>query len=303
MKATALKAAAGAVLLAAALAAGQKADVKSPTTAPAKELTVEQIVDRTNRVSYYQGADGRANVKMTIVDARGQKRTRQMTILRWDKPAPKPAKPAEGAKDKPDDSYCGDQKFYVYFHRPADVNKMAFLVWKHLDKHDDRWLYLPGLDLVKRIAAGDRRTSFVGSHFLYEDVSGRNVNDDKHELVSTSANYYVLRNTPKKPKLVEFSSYKMWILRKNFLVVRTIYYNERNKPYRQYDALKWDMIGGYPTVTKARMTDLASNPDQKDLNKKAHTLLEYEGVKYDLKLPEPIFTERYLRRAPRKYLK
>ena len=293
MKATGMKAAAGAVLLAAALAAGQKADVKSPTTAPAKELTVEQIVDRTNRVSYYQGADGRANVKMTIVNARGQKRTREMTILRWDKPA----------KDKPSDTYCGDQKFYVYFHRPADVNKMAFLVWKHLDKDDDRWLYLPGLDLVKRIAAGDKRTSFVGSHFLYEDVSGRNINDDKHELVSTSANYHVLKNTPKKPKLVEFSSYKMWILRKNFLVVRTIYYDGKDKAIRQYDALKWDMIGGYPTVTKARMTDLTSNPEQKDPGKKAHTLLEYEGVKYDLKLPESIFTERYLRRAPRKYLR
>ena len=293
MKATGLKAAAGAVLLAAALAPGQKADVKSPATAPAKALTVGQIVDRTNRVSYYQGADGRAKVKMTIVDARGQKRTREMTILRWDKPD----------KDKPADTYCGDQKFYVYFHRPADVNKMAFLVWKHLAKDDDRWLYLPGLDLVKRIAAGDKRTSFVGSHFLYEDVSGRNVNDDKHELVSTSANYYVLKNTPKKPKLVEFSSYKMWILRKNFLVVRTTYYDEQDKPRRQYDALKWDMIGGYPTVTKARMTDLTSNTDQKDPSKKAHTLLEYEGVKYDLKLPESIFTERYLRRAPRKYLK
>ncbi len=29
---------------------------------------------------------------------------------------------------------------------------MTLLVWKHQDRDDDRWLYLPALDLVKRIA-------------------------------------------------------------------------------------------------------------------------------------------------------
>jgi len=47
----------------------------------------------------------------------------------------------------------GDQKFYVYFLEPADVRKMVYMVWKHTDRDDDRWLYLPALDLVKRIAA------------------------------------------------------------------------------------------------------------------------------------------------------
>ena len=146
------------------------------TAAPAcadDELTVDQIVANTNRVSYYQGADGRAQVSMTIVDDQGRERKREMTILRRDEPdkagAAEPGKDgvaAEPARDAAADSFCGNQKFYVYFHRPADVNKMAFMVWKNLDKDDDRWLYLPALDLVKRISSADKRTSFVGSHFL-----------------------------------------------------------------------------------------------------------------------------------------
>jgi len=93
-----------------------------PTTD--QSLSVEQIVQKTNRVAYYQGADGRAQVSMAIIDSQGRKRNREMTIIRRDQPK-------TGSKEsdkKKADEFCGEQKFYVYFHRPADVNKMGFLV-------------------------------------------------------------------------------------------------------------------------------------------------------------------------------
>lgn len=253
----------------------------------AEEPSLETIVDNTNRVAYYQGKDGRANVSMTITDSQGRTRERKFTILRWDAPPP-------GEGDEADDRYCGDQKMYVYFERPADVRKMAFMVWKHVDKDDDRWLYLPEMDLVKRIAATDKRTSFVGSDFFYEDVSGRRIDDDTHELVETTDNYYVLKNTPKDPKSVEFSHFKMWIHRKTFIPVKTEYYDKNNEKYRMYEALTVDTVQEYPTVTKARM---------KDLRTKSETVLEYADVQYNVGVPEDVFEERYLRRAPREYLR
>ena len=255
-----------------------------------KDLTAMDVVVKANRVAYYQGGDGRAQVKMTITDAQNRTRTREMTILRRDQPDPK----AKTADEKKKDEFCGDQKFYVYFHQPADVNKMAFLVWKHLDKDDDRWLYLPGLDLVKRISSSDKRTSFVGSEFFYEDVSGRNINDDKHELLATSKTYYKLKSTPKDAKSVEFDHYISWIHRESFVVVSQEYYDKKGQKIREYKALKMDRIQGFWTVTKSRMTDLRT---------KGNTVLEYTDVKYDLGMPEDIFTERYLRRAPVAHLK
>jgi len=252
--------------------------------ARAAEPDVKTIVENTNRAAYYQGRDGRAHVSMTITDAQGRTRTREFTILRRDD------QPA-GEKD---DKTCGEQKFYVYFHRPADLNKMVFMVHKHLDRDDDRWLYLPALDLVKPIAASDKRTSFVGSHFLYEDVSGRRITDDHHERLQTTDNYYVLKNTPKDADKVEFASFTMWIHKTTFLPVKIEYYNKAGEVYRTYEALKVADLGGYPTVTKARMTDKAMG---------GHTVLEYTNVTYNLDLPDEIFAERYLRQAPRKYLK
>jgi outer membrane lipoprotein-sorting protein len=257
-----------------------------PLVVLAKDLSAQEIVDKTNQVAYYQGKDGRAKVSMVITDAQGRKRQRQFTILRRND-RPQGAKPAG-------DEYAGDQKYYVYFHRPADVNKMVFMAWRHVDKDDDRWLYLPALDLVKRIASKEKRTSFVGSHFLYEDVSGRNINADVHELVQTTENYYVLKNTPKEPEAVEFAYYTMWIHRGTFVPVKTEYYNGRGEKSRVYEALKVETIGGYPTVTSARM---------KDLRMGGETLLQYRDVQYNIDLPKDVFTERYLRRAPARYLR
>ena len=248
------------------------------------DLKVQDIVDRTNYAAYYKGADGRAQVAMTITDAQGRTRSREFTILRRDDQP-------EGAEDE---SFTGEQKFYVHFHRPADVNKMVFMVHKHLDRDDDRWLYLPALDLVKRIAAGDKRTSFVGSHFFYEDVSGRSPAMDEHELIETSDTYYVLKNTPKDKAGVEFASYTMWVHKKTFIPVKIQYVDKQGEAYRTYTALKVDTIQGFPTVTQAKMEDARIG---------GHTVLQYSDVTYNVGLPADIFDERYLRQPPRKYLK
>ncbi len=252
-----------------------------------KPPDVNEIVNRTNRAAYYQGKDGRAQVSMEITDSQGRTRNRKFTILRKDEPNP---------ADPSDMTYTGDQKFYLYFQRPADVNKMVFMVWKNAEqgKEDDRWLYLPALDLVKRIAGTEKRTSFVGSDFFYEDVSGRNINDDVHELEKTTDTYYVLKNTPKDPGSVEFTYYTIWIHKDTFLPVKIEYFDKNGEKYREYAALGVETIQGYPTVTKASMKSLKTGSE---------TVMTYGDVRYDIGLPDDIFTERYLRNPPREYLR
>ena len=253
--------------------------------AQAQSLSVDAIVHRANLVSYYQGRDGRAQVAMTITDSQGRTRERSLTILRRD----------EAQSDALQDSaYYAGQKYYVFFQRPADVNKTVFLVWKNLEREDDRWLYLPALDLVKRIAASDKRTSFVGSDFFYEDVSGRGVGEDAHELVETTDNYFVLRNTPKEPEAVEFSYYTIFIHKQTFLPVQSEYFDKAGKKYRVYRALKVETIQGRPTVTQASMENVQTG---------SKTVVTYSDVRYDAGLPEEIFNERFLRRPPLKYLR
>ena len=231
------------------------------------------IADRAAAVSYYQGDDGSADVRMKITDSRGRVREREMTILR---------------KDRGED--LGKQRFFVYFQAPADVSRTTFLVWKNPEADDDRWLYLPALDLVRRIAASDERTSFVGSHFFYEDVSGRSPGEDTHELEEVTDTYYVLRSEPKDPAEAEFDFYRSWIHKDSFVPVRTEYYRDGDsEPYRRYEALAVETIDGFPTVVRSRMTDL---------DRDGSTTLEYSDVRYDVGLDDDIFEERYLRNPP-----
>jgi outer membrane lipoprotein-sorting protein len=245
-----------------------------------EELTAMEIVRKANQVAYYQGGTGRANVQMTIYNAKGEVRgERELVILRRNA--------EEGL----------DQKFYAYFERPADVRGTVFLVWKHNDRDDDRWLYNPSLDLVNRIAAADKRTSFVGTHYFYEDVSGRNIADDEHELVKTTENYYVLRHTPKNPDLVEFDNYVTYIHRDTFMPLYTYYYDGNGEKYREYQVLKMEQIDGNWTTVRSRMIDYREQGPEN-----AQTVAEYSNVEYGTELPDEIFTERYLRKPPREYL-
>jgi hypothetical protein len=246
-------------------AAGENASKEIPD--------VETIVNKANIVAYYQGKDGKAKVKMTVTNKQDQKREHEFNILR---------------KDTEDG---GDQKYFVYFLRPHDARRMVYMVHKHADpdKDDDRWLYLPALDLVKRIAAGDKRTSFVGSDFLYEDVSGRSLKEDTHELVETADKFFVVKNVPKKPDTVEFGYYNVSIDRKTYVPMKMDFYDKENKLYRVIESTKVEMIQKFPTVIKSVVTNLKTG---------SKTEMEFADVEYDIDL-EDIFQERYLRRPPR----
>lgn len=251
-------------------------------------ITVEQVVEKANHKAYYQGNDGKSKVDMTITDKQGRERNREFIILRRD---------MEDQKD-------GNQNYFVYFLAPADVRKMVFMVHKHTapGSDDDRWLYLPNLDLVKRIAAGDKRTSFVGSDYLYEDVSGRGLDEDTHEIVESNEQSYVVKNTPKDPDAVEFSYYNVTIDQKTFMPMKMEYFDKGGNLYRTIESIKVEDIKAekdgqevvYPTVTESVVKDLKTG---------STTRMTFSDIEYNIGLEDDIFTERYLRRPPREAMR
>ena len=254
---------------------------------PPAHLTAEEIISRANHASLYQGQDGKGSVTMLITDKQGRTRNRQFNMLRKD----------EGDSDN-------DQKYYVLFQAPADVRKMVFLVHKYaaIEKDDDRWLYMPSLDLVKRIAAGDKRTSFVGSDFLYEDISGRSPTEDTHELVETTDKHYVIRNVPLYPKRVEFDYYLAHIDKETFLPWKLEFFKSGDRRYRVIETTKVETVETtengkpvrYPTVIESVATDL---------EKGSKTVMTFGNVQYNVGIRDEIFTERYLRRPPREAMR
>jgi outer membrane lipoprotein-sorting protein len=239
-------------------------------------LTAIEIVEKANQAAYYQADDGSTNVHMVITDSLGRTRERRMTILRMD------------------DANNNQQKYYVYFDKPNDVKGMTYMVWKHPGSDDDRWMYLPALDLVRRVAASDKRSSFVGSHFAYEEISGRGHEEDTHVIEEETEEYYKIKSTPKDLGSVEFSYFATWVDKKTFLPQKAELFDKNGKHYKTLEALEVEEVQGFPTITKMKASNLNSN---------GNTVSEFSNVEYNIGLKDNIFTERYLRRVPRQYIK
>ncbi|GMG87548.1 outer membrane lipoprotein-sorting protein [Biformimicrobium ophioploci] len=239
-------------------------------TQASAQMSVEEIVSKANQASLYAGESGKAEARMIIVDAAGRKQMRQFSLLRRN-------------------TGGGDQDYLVHFSRPADVRNTVFRVAKHIESDDDRWLYLPALDLVKRISAGDKRTSFVGSHFFYEDVSGRNLNEDNFSLLEETETHFLIEGKPKSPGSVEFVGYTASISKQTFLPETVEYVDGAGDTYRRVSVVETQVIDGFPTVVKSRVEDLKNG---------GYTLLQFRNVGYGLALDDGVFSERSLRRPP-----
>lgn len=241
------------------------------------KLDANAIVKRSQDAFYSAGSDMKARVSMTLASPGGQKRVRELTMLRRN-------------EDKD-----GHQKYFIYFHQPADVRGMTFLIDKYPDKDDDRWLFIPGLNLVKRIAARDASQSFVGSDFSYEHVSGRDLDADAHRLIreeqANGKDCYVIESVARQP--AEYKRKVAWIDKTSFLPLKEEYYDVKDELFKVFTTDEIKDVGGVPTVVKRSMTN----------KKSGHTTtVIFTDVGYGLGIDSDIFSERYLKDPPRKWV-
>ena len=245
-----------------------------------------EIMEKSQPAFYYAGADMKADIRMELITADGKKRIRVLTMLRWNDPKSK------------------DQKYFLYFREPADVRGMTFMVWKYPLKESDRWIYVPAIDLVRRIAARDARSSFVGSDFTYEDVSGRNIAADAHTLLREEKiedrDCYVVESVPKEP--ADYVKRISWIDKTAFLPLKEEYYDVQKELARVFTADKIEDVAAtesrerksYPTATRRTMKNLKAGH---------RTEVTYTSILYNVGLQDNIFTERYLRNPPERWIK
>ena len=242
-------------------------------------MTADEVVKNFQAAFLYPGKDFKARVMMKLISKGGQERVREMTMLRKNSGGP-----------------GGEQKYLIYFFQPADVKDMTFMVYKCPGKDADRWLFIPALNMVRRIAAKDKYSSFVGSDFTYEDVSGRNLEEDIHTIVKeekySGKNCYVVKSTPKAADM-EYSYKQSWIDKSDFLPLKEEYYDKRGELYKVFSADETKSVKGFPTVTKRTMKNLQSGHT---------TQVTYLKSDYNIGIEDSLFSERYLKQPPQKWI-
>ena len=252
---------------------------------PTPDAIARQIQDRDT------GRDSRSEMRMKLYDRHGRARERALTLLGL-----------RGRSSSSSASAAGD-RLLIRFTYPNDIRGTGFLVWEHPEPNvdDERFLYLPSLGRVRRIAGAETQESFVGSDFTYEDFSGRELEDYTYAFAGSGTGSWTpsgggaaravwLLESRRKDASAEFPRVISMVVKDSFLVVGADIYNRRNEKQKVYTVRRIEQSGGIWTVMDSEMVNALE---------KTRTELTVDAVKYNVGLKESDFTRRELERAVR----
>ncbi len=281
--ARALAAAALSALLAASLGAARAPTRDDRMPSPSPMPDARTIMLRADEALHYAGHDMRAKVRMELGSGETATRFRTMTMLRWN------AAPG------------GEQRYLLYFHQPGDARRMSCMVYKHVGTADERWMYVPVMGHVQRVQSPDR-SSFLGSDFVREEFSGRDVDADTHRLVGrerlNERDCYVVESVPRKSE--EFARCVSWIDAEGYLPLQQEFWNRRGVLTR---VLTYARVETFPSRTDPRINHpCAREWTARNVLSGHWTRIDLDSIVYDIGLKESDFVQSHLLVQPGDWL-
>jgi len=234
------------------------------------------------------GRDSRSTMRMKLFDRHGRARERALTMVGMR------GRGTTGAGPSAPD---GD-RLLLRFTYPNDIRGTAFLVWEHPDSDDERFLYLPSLGRVRRIAGTETQESFVGTDFTYEDISGRELDEYTYAILEENASWTPRAGgaaraawrleSRRKDASVRFPRVVSLVIKDAFIVVQADIYNRRNEKQKTYTVKALEQVERIWTAIASEMTNA---------KEKTRTELTIESMDYNVGLNESDFTRRELERG------
>lgn len=178
----------------------------------------------------------------------------------------------------------------IVFQQPAGVRGTRFLTMENAGGADDRWIFLPGVGRVRRLAASEGSDSFMGTDLSYDDISSadRSADLDSHVLLREESLQgkpcFVIESKP-KDSAFQYSRMVSWIDRETRVSAKMELYDRRNALVKVLEVLEVRNVQGRLSPWVSRMSTLAAGTS---------TTITVEILKYDDPIPEGVFTTAYL---------
>ena len=242
-------------------------------------LSGREIMDKVNDRNVGDSSSG--EMEMILIDKKGKKRIRKLKTF-------------GGKKGK-------DTLSLMFFISPADVKNTGFLTYdyKKSGKDDDQWLYLPALRKTKRIAAGDKSGSFMGSDLNYSDMTTPDLDLYDYTLMKETdvrgKKVWQIKAVPKSKEEAEKSGYSksvIFIRQDNYVMIRAVRWVHKKRRNKYIDVKKMEKIDGIWVSTETHVT---TKTGKKTLHK---TILKEKNIRfYQDEVNEDFFTIRRLEKG------
>lgn len=185
----------------------------------------------------------------------------------------------------------GLQRTLIEFKEPAVAKGIRFLMQEKKDGGMDQRIYLPNLKKVNRIAAeSDGSESFMGTDFSYNDVSfmTRDAEQDMFSLLKDQEiqgqSCYVIEGKPKDSNYTYLKTL-LFITKKDNLILKVEFYNKEEKLLKVLELSNYKKVQGVNTPMQTKLSTVATGTS---------TIIELQKVNYGMKIPEKVFTTKYL---------
>ncbi len=184
-------------------------------------------------------------------------------------------------KEYPDD----EDKALISFQKPT---RIQLLTHAHKGKEDDQWIVLSS-GKVKRIAAADKGNAFVHSHFYYEDLGSRDIDDYEYtyltEEKAVGVDCFKVESVKKADKQKVYDKTILYVRKSDYFIVRVDFYQngKLHKFLENHDVRKVSDI-----LTPFRV--VMSLADGKE-----RTELTVERVEYNVPIDDATFNKEALR--------
>lgn len=192
------------------------------------------------------------------------------------------------------DQYSSDSdkgnRTIIVFQRPASVSGTRFLTLENSKGNDDRWIFLPSLGKVRRIASAEGSGSFMGTDLSYDDISSadREVSLDRHTYIRQETlngrPCHVIESVPNDSSY-QYSKMISWIDEETLVSWKIELFDKKGSLVKVLEVLETKKVQNRITPTRTRMSTVAA---------KTSTTIIVDIIKYDEVIPEGVFTVDYL---------
>jgi hypothetical protein len=178
----------------------------------------------------------------------------------------------------------------IVFQSPASVKGSRFLTMDTASGGSDRWIFLPSLGKIRRIAASESSGSFMGTDFSYDDISliGRKADLDTHTILreeTLNGNLcYVIQSVPKDSSY-QYSKSISWVEKTRYLSYKAEMYNRRGDLIKVMEMSDYKDVQGRLTPMQTKISTVGAGTS---------TTIYMDIIKYDDQIPEAVFTTAYL---------
>lgn len=152
----------------------------------------------------------------------------------------------------------GNNQTKLKFVYPPDTKGTTLLTHENGKQSDDKWLYLPALKRVKRIATANESGSFMGSEFAYEDISIRQLEKYNYRLmreeIVSGERFYVIECIPVSPDS-GYSRVVRWRNKENLQEYKAEFYDRRGSLLKTRRSDDFMQVKGYWRAQSVTMTN------------------------------------------------